>query len=142
MKRIVLLLGILAITAILGSALAVRFTEDAEFCSSCHIMNAAYQTWYHSAHRETANCNTCHVPKGLVSKPLYKDKSGLIDAYVFFIAGSPEGIHLKKDSEKIVQKNCVSCHATLVRMIGKGNGANCYHCHSYTPHGDVRNLVY
>lgn len=142
MKRIILILAILLVVAVLGAGLTVRFTESAEFCSSCHVMESAYQGWSHSSHREHTNCNSCHVPHQMVSKVFYKAKSGLTDAYVFFVLGAPKSINTKEDTQTIVQKNCVDCHSTLVREIGKGDGANCYHCHRNTPHGDVRNLVY
>lgn len=141
MKRVVLLLGVFLFIAVFGAGMAVRLTESAEFCASCHIMDVHYQTWVHSSHREETNCNSCHVPDGLINKPLYKAKSGLADAYVFFIKGSPANIELKADSRKIIQNNCVKCHEILVSDIGKGDGLDCYHCHR-TPHGDVINLVY
>jgi len=141
LKKMTLFLSILFLAIVFSAGAAVQLTESAEFCGSCHIMTAHYETWAHSSHREETNCNSCHVPEGLIEKPLYKAKSGLTDAYVFYIKGSPARLELKTDSRKIIQNNCIKCHSTLVREISKGDGLNCYHCH-LSPHGKVKNLIY
>lgn len=126
--------GIL-LAGVLTAALGVRYTESAGFCASCHVMRGSYETWFHSAHREVTNCNSCHVPQAMPYKLYYKAKSGAWDALIFYSGRAPADLRTKADSREIIQSNCVRCHQTLVREIGRGAGENCYDCHRFTPHG-------
>lgn len=129
MAAAILLGGVLAAT------LGVRYTENAAFCASCHVMRETYETWFHSAHRENTNCNSCHVPKTVFYKLYYKAKSGIWDALIFYSGRVPTVLRTKADTRSIIQSNCIECHATLVRTIGRGGGEYCFGCHRFTPHG-------
>lgn len=117
-------------------------------CVNCHVMAPHYATWFHSAHRERATCNDCHVPHDNVFNH-YANKAadGLRHAYVFTLRAEPPIIRLNPRAERIVQDNCQRCHehenhrvATRL-VIGSdmeaGVGKTCWSCHREVPHGRV-----
>ncbi|MDI6715579.1 MAG: NapC/NirT family cytochrome c [Actinomycetota bacterium] len=109
-------------------------TSTSQFCRSCHVMEDAYQSWYHSAHRSVVvSCTDCHMPKSLGYKLVYKVTSGTRDIYKN-IAGPPDVIKAKEETIKIVNENCKRCHAKMVAKINM-NGRRCTDCHRYIPHG-------
>ncbi|MBS3909455.1 MAG: NapC/NirT family cytochrome c [Actinobacteria bacterium] len=110
-------------------------TSTNEFCGSCHVMERAYESWYHSAHREPiSSCEDCHLPKNLGNKIVYKIGSGANDIYKN-LTGPPDVIHAKDNTREIVNENCVSCHAELITKIDLSGGGKCVDCHRGTPHG-------
>jgi len=51
------------------------FSDEPKTCVNCHIMAPQYSTWGHSAHREVATCNDCHVPhNNFLNKYYFKAK--------------------------------------------------------------------
>jgi nitrate/TMAO reductase-like tetraheme cytochrome c subunit len=62
--RVAIVVGVLVVLFIGGSAVAARFTESNRFCGSdCHEMWPYRDTWAISTHK-TANCVQCHIPPG------------------------------------------------------------------------------
>jgi nitrate/TMAO reductase-like tetraheme cytochrome c subunit len=63
-KRIAIVVGVLVVLFIGGSAVAARFTESNRFCGSdCHEMWPYRDTWAASTHK-TTDCVQCHIPPG------------------------------------------------------------------------------
>lgn len=120
-------------------------------CTNCHIMAPQYATWAHSSHRETANCNDCHVPHNNVfNKYYFKAKDGLRHATIFTLRAEPQVIFIKDAGKDVVQNNCLRCHSNLLSSFHEGNlhtnfyiqkkQRNCWECHRETPHGRVNSL--
>jgi len=66
-KRAAIVVGVLVVLSIGGSALAAKFTESDKFCGTdCHEMWPYRDTWEKSAHR-TTDCVRCHIPPGAVN---------------------------------------------------------------------------
>ena len=131
-----------------------RFTsylsDDPTACINCHVMNTAYDTWAHSAHREVTTCNSCHIPHdNIIKKYVFKGMDGFRHAWVFTTRTEPQVLRISKRGEGTVQTNCMSCHEdTLLQhgnlftqeQVDNKNEVKCWSCHKSTPHGKVRSL--
>ena len=66
-KRIAIVVGILVILFIGGSAVAAKFTESNKFCGTdCHEMWPYRDTWAKSTHKQV-DCVKCHIAPGPVN---------------------------------------------------------------------------
>jgi len=79
---VIIVLGIfagLALYTFRVSNASSYISDDPKACINCHVMNPQYITWFHSSHREVANCNDCHVPQdNFASKYYFKAKDGIL----------------------------------------------------------------
>jgi len=125
--------------------------DNPETCINCHIMAPQYSTWSHSAHRNYATCNDCHVPHNNVLNMYYfKAKDGMRHATMFTLRAEPQVIQIKDAGKWAVQSNCIRCHEKLfadatttsvnemTEEVRKGR--LCWECHRETPHGRVNGL--
>ena len=143
-----LIVSIVALVVVLGLGVYVTdFTaylgNDPTTCNNCHVMDAAYEGWYHAAHQGWAVCADCHTPHAFIPKYLYKAKSGLHDVIAFSTGNIPAAFHAKSDTKKIVQENCIRCHEVAVSAIMdevQEFDRKCFDCHRSVAHGD-RGLV-
>lgn len=125
-------------------------SDDPETCINCHLMAPQYATWQHSAHREVAVCNDCHVPHDNVfNKYFFKAQDGLRHATIFTLRAEPQVIRIKEAGVGVVQANCIRCHSTTNERVGTtvsydntlhGDGRLCWDCHREVPHGRVKSL--
>lgn len=127
-------------------------SDDSEVCINCHIMTPQYSTWIHSAHRENANCNDCHVPHDNVFRKYYfKAKDGMNHARLFTMRAERQVIFIGDEGKEVVQENCIRCHTSLFdrdklasqtegHYVMHHNDRNCWECHRETPHGRVNSL--
>jgi cytochrome c nitrite reductase small subunit len=126
-------------------------SDDPQACVNCHIMTPQYITWNHSAHREVAHCNDCHVPHNNVfNKYFFKAKDGLYHASIFTMRAEPEVITALEPSRAVIQSNCIRCHepqVTDAKMMGfvenhhtNRTDRTCWECHREVPHGRVKSL--
>ena len=125
--------------------------DNPQTCVNCHIMAPQYATWYHSSHREKANCNDCHVPhNNSLNKYFFKAKDGIRHATIFTLRREPQVIFIKEAGREVVHKNCIRCHETLLtdsRLLAYNIATNefrrerkCWECHREAPHGRVNSL--
>lgn len=126
-------------------------SDNPETCINCHLMAPQFATWQHSAHREVATCNDCHVPHdNLFNHYLFKAQDGMRHATVFTLRAEPQVIQIKEAGIAVVQENCKRCHTDLNERIGllevtrennlHGEGKLCWDCHREVPHGRVKSL--
>jgi cytochrome c nitrite reductase small subunit len=126
-------------------------SDDPKTCVNCHIMAPQYSTWSHSAHREVATCNDCHVPHNNVfNKYFFKAKDGMRHATIFTLRAEPQVIFIKEAGKNVVQMNCIRCHNSMItgpNNIVKNKDfvctiaeRKCWECHRETPHGTVNSL--
>lgn len=125
-------------------------SDDPKTCMNCHVMGAQYATWEHSAHREVATCNDCHVPQDNVFKKyFFKAMDGSRHATIFTFRAEPHAMFISKAGKNAVESNCRRCHSnvfgnsvmpTFVRTE-HGKEGECIKCHRDTPHGKVRSLT-
>lgn len=126
-------------------------SDDPKTCVNCHIMAPQYATWNHSAHREVASCNDCHVPHDNVFNTYYfKAKDGMRHASIFTMRAEPQVIFIQEEGQHVVQQNCVRCHEQLItddKLLAHKPDVHqniddrfCWECHRETPHGRVNSL--
>lgn len=144
--------GVFAFIGIIAGLGAVTFnvsratsylSDDPETCINCHVMNSAYATWSHSAHREVATCNDCHVPHtNIFAEYAFKAQDGLRHSVIFTARAEPQAMRLSRAAVPVVHGNCIRCHEQTVMSIEvpRAEDQPCWHCHSNVPHGDVRSL--
>lgn len=151
---VIVLLGIFVglLIYVLQISRATSYLSDSpKTCVNCHVMAPQFATWNHSAHREWATCNDCHVPHNNVfNKYYFKAKDGLRHATIFTLRNEPEVIFIKEEGKEVVQQNCIRCHNKLItddkvlitsdRYHHYRTDRKCWECHRETPHGRVNSL--
>ncbi|MDR3090389.1 MAG: cytochrome c nitrite reductase small subunit [Desulfobulbaceae bacterium] len=130
-------------------------SDDPKACINCHVMNAQYASWRHSAHARYATCVDCHLPSGqALATYAAKASDGLHHALAFTMNQFGQRIQISEAGKTRVQTNCIACHAKVVDTMLTNrdrfhNFTNpqasaevlCWDCHRDTPHGRVRNLA-
>ncbi len=109
-------------------------------CDTCHVMDAEYENWYHAGHDGKAVCTDCHLPhQNIASYYIYKGYSGMRDVASFTLKTYPAAIRASKQTDDIVQANCIRCHNDTVESILSGPQAfdrYCWDCHRSAAHGE------
>lgn len=137
-----LALGLAALTFRISNA-ASYLSDDPVACINCHIMVPQYATWARSSHRAVATCNDCHVPhSNPVAKLAFKAMDGSRHAALFTLRMEPQVIRISAGAVRVVQVNCVRCHADTMEMVRLADRRErtCWSCHEGVPHGTVRSL--
>lgn len=142
-----LLCGLVGV--LLGSALftfhegeGVSYLGNAaQTCANCHVMQEQYDGWQKASHHAVAACNDCHVPHDVIGKYLTKGENGFEHSKAFTLQNFHEPIQIRPHSARIVQQNCIRCHADLVNdMRGRAQtpsdtSFSCARCHAHVGHG-------
>lgn len=137
-KKMLVLIGVFA--GIILSVVTVKglaYTDSSEFCSSCHIMTQAHDSFADSVHADLA-CAECHLPQdSVVSKYVSKTKTGLGHLYynTFGEGKIPEILHATENTQDIVNQNCIDCHESTLGTVSHDAKDSCSDCHSGVPHG-------
>ena len=151
---VIIVLGImtgLGIHTLNISNAASYVSDDPKTCVNCHVMYPQYATWEKGSHGRVATCNDCHVPQdNVVNKVLFKAGDGIRHASMFTFRMEPQVIRIKDAGKKVVQENCIRCHANYLHPVSlRAIGAKsiydeseilCWDCHRETPHGKVQSL--
>jgi cytochrome c nitrite reductase small subunit len=116
------------------------FSADPRACVNCHIMNQQYDAWLKSGHRHAATCVECHLPHRGLAKWIAKADHGFRHSAAFTMQNFKEPIEITPRDRKLVQTNCVRCHAEFVHAVFLSPGPSsaeldCLHCHSRVGHG-------
>jgi cytochrome c nitrite reductase small subunit len=136
------LLGLGGYTFLYAEGLSY-FSNDPKGCVNCHIMREQYDGWQKASHHAFATCNDCHIPHDFVDKYWVKARNGLWHSYYFTFQNFPEPIRISSGNAKVLQDNCLACHAELVQEVhGLGSAGdasnNCVRCHADVGHGAIR----
>jgi cytochrome c nitrite reductase small subunit len=85
-------------------------------------------------------CSECHAPHDNPIVYYYvKTKLGIRDVYAFSTGQIPALLRATDETNRIVQANCIRCHAETVNDVMAGAQPNerlCWDCHRTTAHGD------
>lgn len=139
-----LAIGILALVAALGTFVFVAepfsyMSTTAATCNNCHVMDAAYENWYHAPHEKVTECVDCHLPHdNVVNYWIEKGKTGMHDVYYFSTGQTPNLIRAKPEAQVIIQANCIRCHKDTVESMIMGAqpfDRHCWECHRSVAHG-------
>jgi cytochrome c nitrite reductase small subunit len=142
--KFALLIALLVLVGVIGVGLYVTdFTaylgDNPTTCNNCHVMDAVYENWYHAGHKMWAKCNDCHTPHAFIPKYLVKAENGYHHVSAFTLGRIPNAIRARESSRKVIQENCVRCHAETVSTILEGPMAfdrYCFDCHRSVAHGE------
>lgn len=142
--KLAIIIGITAL--VLAAAVGLYVTDFTAYlgsnpatCNNCHVMDAVYEGWFHSAHQPWANCSDCHTPHALVPKYITKGLSGYHHVTAFAFGDIPDAIRAKQESIEIVQENCVRCHIDSVEStfeVSHRSDRYCFDCHRHVSHGE------
>jgi cytochrome c nitrite reductase small subunit len=118
-------------------------STDPRACVNCHVMNEQYDAWLKSGHRHTATCVECHLPHEGLAKWLAKAEHGFRHSAAFTLQNFKEPIEITARDRRLVQENCVRCHAAFVHdMLAiaapVSREVDCLHCHAGAGHGAGR----
>jgi cytochrome c nitrite reductase small subunit len=118
---------------------ASYLSNDPRACVNCHIMREQYDSWQKASHHAVAACNDCHVPHDLLGKYLTKASNGYHHSRAFTLQDFHEPIRIRPVNLRVLNHNCVACHAELTSEIrghaGDEGEMNCVRCHDGVGHG-------
>jgi cytochrome c nitrite reductase small subunit len=144
--KLPILVGMIALAAVVGVGLvATNFTaylgNNPTTCNNCHVMDGAYEGWFHGAHQAWADCTDCHTPHAFIPKYIVKAESGYHHVTAFVFGNIPDAIRAMESSRKVIQANCIRCHKDAVEAIIAGPmamdfGRYCFDCHRTVAHGE------
>ncbi|RJP56245.1 MAG: cytochrome c nitrite reductase small subunit [Deltaproteobacteria bacterium] len=109
-----------------------------EVCTNCHVMDANYNAWVKSSHKNVAVCNDCHAPHSFLRKYETKIVNGFLHSFAFTTGRFPDPIRITNRSRRIAEQTCRYCHADIVQQIDTAHkGAeplDCLRCHPSVGH--------
>src|SRR5262245_1494029 len=120
-------------------------SDDPRVCVNCHIMQPQFDSWQKASHHTVATCVDCHLPHDFIGKYYAKAENGYHHSVAFTLQNFHEPIMIKAKSSRILQDNCVACHAGLVheqvaRAVDGSGEVQCVHCHRSVGHGTPSGL--
>jgi cytochrome c nitrite reductase small subunit len=121
------------------------FSKDPRACMNCHIMKPQFDSWQKASHKGVATCVDCHLPHEFLPKLLAKAENGYYHSKGFTFQDFNEPIMIKPKNSKILQNNCLNCHAGMVHDLVPGvkvesDAIRCVHCHQGVGHGERAGL--
>lgn len=120
----------------LGPPRLLAKSEAPDFCASCHVMEAEFESWFHQGAHKRIRCVDCHLPNdNLAGHYVWKSIDGMKDVVVFNSGRVPDDIRISAHGKAVVQANCIRCHETAVDMIGQERF--CWDCHRRVMHRNV-----
>lgn len=125
------LIGGIVVSALF--AWSINFTDQRQFCASCHIMQEAARTQKMGSHANLS-CNECHAPHALAAKIPFKIEAGATDIYNN-IRGVDLPIPPHQKYRDAVRQNCINCHAPVNESVQSMNiKPYCTDCHRGVAH--------
>jgi cytochrome c nitrite reductase small subunit len=142
--KLPLIVGVIALVITVGVGIYVTdaFTymgSDSTTCNNCHVMDSAYENWFHAPHQKWTDCSDCHTPQALIPHYYIKAKSGIHDVAVFSFGAIPVKIRANEETREIIQENCVRCHEDTVSTLLENPmpmDRYCFECHRSVAHGE------
>ena len=116
------LLGVGGYTVFYAEGLSY-LSSDPAACVNCHIMRPQYESWQKGSHHAVAKCVDCHLPHDFIGKYLAKGENGYHHSKGFTFQDFHEPIMIKAKNARILQENCLACHADLVHELLAGYAA-------------------
>jgi cytochrome c nitrite reductase small subunit len=106
-------------------------------------MRPQYDSWNKASHHKAAGCVDCHLPHALLPKFIAKADNGYRHSKGFTLQDFHEPILLTRGNARVLQENCIRCHADLIHGLGAvpdGSRTQCTHCHADVGHGEPLGL--
>ena len=130
---VAILTFVAGMVAMVGIGMAVKGTDGAAFCASCHVMDEVAWTHKQSVHRQF-DCAECHLQANIVAKLPYKAQIGLHDIFVNTASSVPNVIHTTQKMKDVIQANCRRCHVSTTMDVAMDAKPYCTDCHRSVPH--------
>lgn len=144
MMKLPVFVGVIALLAV--AVVGMYTTEFTTYlgnnpttCNNCHVMDAAYEGWFHGSHKAWTTCSECHNPHAFIPKYINKAVSGYHHVTAFSFGTIPVAIRAKERSKNVIQENCIRCHEETVDSMLMGELAfdrYCFECHRSVAHGE------
>jgi cytochrome c nitrite reductase small subunit len=118
------------------------FSTDPSSCTNCHVMQPHFDTWLKSSHHAVATCVDCHLPTDFPHNLIAKADNGFNHSWAFTFQNFHEPIQIKSRNARILQNNCLRCHADLVHQMlafvpgDPVEAVDCMRCHDDVGHTD------
>ena len=123
----------LVVFLMLGPPGLLAKSESPLFCAGCHVMEGEYEAWAHTGAHRRIRCIDCHLPnENIAGHYLWKSIDGLKDVFFFYSGRVPEQITLTAHGTRVLQGNCIRCHAATVELID--HDRRCWECHRRLSH--------
>ena len=130
---LVLLAGAAGLFVGFGPPKLYAKSASPEFCSSCHVMEANYENWFHNGGHRRTLCVDCHLPNDHpVNHLMWKSLDGMKDVWIFYSGKVPERIKLSEHGASVVVDNCRRCHEQMVSFVKEDR--RCWECHRRLSH--------
>jgi cytochrome c nitrite reductase small subunit len=111
----------------------MKATDQAAFCSTCHVMNQATRTYMASVHADLS-CNDCHAPEQPFARVAFKTQAGVSHLSGFITGNIDDVIKATADTREVVNQNCLSCHRVTNINVEMDAKKYCTDCHRHVPH--------
>jgi len=123
----------LAAFILFGPPQVLAYSESTEFCVRCHNHEVEGEAFsHHGAHRRE-RCIDCHLPNDNVANHFFwKGIDGMSDVAAFYAGMFTDETRLSPHGRRVLQENCIRCHATMVMRINPGRP--CWECHRRVAH--------
>lgn len=135
-KKLLIIIGVLT-ALILVSIGGIKATSTAGFCTNCHFMNPAVDTWYASSHK-SVNCLSCHADDSITG--IVKAKVNGLKEVALTVSGNVPA-QLKSE---VNNQRCLPCHEkpeskkesqlNFNHQFHLTTGASCTTCHARVVH--------
>jgi nitrate/TMAO reductase-like tetraheme cytochrome c subunit len=157
--KIIIIIVVVVVAGVGISYTSVEVTSTTAFCSSCHEMKPAYESYLNSSHYNSkegagvATCRDCHVPPWTNPPAVLWSKAyhGIKDVYKHFAdqeALNDPGYHAAmrvRATRGIAKASCLQCHRDIYEeeyenfvnihaALRKNRSSNCVDCHKYLVH--------
>ncbi len=131
-------LGLSSYTFVYAKGFSYLSTNP-QACANCHIMQQQYDGWLKSSHHTAATCADCHVPHSFLAKYYIKSENGFLHSTAFTLQNFHEPITIRDSSKRILNKNCLHCHESMVGQIAghektESDPNFCTRCHGSVGH--------
>ena len=132
----------------IGFFFMLKYTENPEFCKTCHYMRPYYESWKSSTHNKV-KCIECHYPPGIRGE--LQSKWTALSQVAKYITGTygtkpwaevsdqsclRSGCHDRRLLQgKVLFKNVIFDHTSHLREMRRGKKLRCTSCHSQIVQG-------
>ncbi len=126
--------GLGAFTFVYGEG-ASYLGDNPASCANCHVMQAHYDGWLASSHKDVATCNDCHLSPHPIGKWFTMADNGFFHSLAFTTGSFPDPIRIKPRNRAVTQSACLKCHAEVFHPSGEADPSLlCVHCHTDVGH--------
>ncbi len=127
-------LGAVGVFVMFGPPGLGHYLGEPEFCGSCHVMEAQFEAWQVSAHRDIS-CIECHLPPQdqFVRHWFWKGVVGTRDLVEFNANLIPDPIEADDRTRAWLDENCRRCHSKALSEVAV-EGLECWDCHRELHH--------